>query len=205
MISSRRGSPPGYPGRPDPVPISAATPISRRTLFHLGRTAGPPAADPVLPPGAVDRTPGRIESPAPPLGEISVAAERCSACACCALACPTGALAAKYSAEPTLMLAFDAAACFACGACVTACPEGAVSLERVADRASLPAGRRQVAQVAVGNRCRSCGRPLAGGLVAHVVGQRLAASHPEIAARLRQADRCTDCLLYGPPARNHGR
>jgi ferredoxin len=198
MMASRAGWPPGHAGRPDPL-RTAAAPISRRALFH--GTREPPAACTVLPPGAEDRT---LESPAAQLGEISVAADRCSACACCALACPTGALAAQYSAEPTLMLSFDAATCSACGACVSACPEAAVSLGRVADRASLPAGRLPVARVAVGDRCQSCGRPLAGGLVGHVVGQRLAASHPEVAARLRHAGRCTDCLLRARRPRTTG-
>ena len=48
-----------------------------------------------------------------------------------------------------------------------------------------------------GARCESCGRPLAHGLAGRIVGRRLAASHPEIAARLEDEGRCTDCLLEG--------
>jgi len=186
---------PDQAGRPDPLRLTAAMPISRRALFHLGSTGQPPAARTAPSPGIADRAPGRTESPAAPLGEITVAADRCSACGCCALACPTGALAATYTDGPVLMLSVDAASCSACGACVSACPEAAVSLGRVADSASLAAGRRPAAAVAAGHRCESCGRPLAGGLAGHVVGRRLARSHPEIAARLRHASRCADCLL----------
>ncbi len=49
----------------------------------------------------------------------------------------------------------------------------------------------------VGSRlCVSCGQPLAAGL-ADVAARRIAASHPRIAARLTDEDRCTDCLLTG--------
>ena len=143
--------------------------------------------------------PGETESPAEPIVEITVAASRCSACGCCALACPTGALAAAYTDEPALMLSVDAAECTACGACVSACPESAVSLRQLTDSASPAPGRRPVAEVAAGGRCECCGRPLADGLAARVVWQRLATSHPQIATRLRHAARCTDCLLTARP------
>ncbi len=129
------------------------------------------------------------------VGDITIDAGRCSACGCCARACPTGALTASYQNDPALILLADTARCTACGDCVRACPEGAVSVRRTADSARLATGRRVVASVTAGARCESCGQPLAGGLSGEAVALRIAASHPRVAARLRHESRCADCLL----------
>ncbi len=118
--------------------------------------------------------------------------------------CPTGALSATGLASKSLALSFGPSACPACGACASACPEGAVSLRRVIASSSLSAGRQAVTEVVGEERCLSCGRPLAGGLVARAVADQLGASHPQIAGRLRKEDRRTVCLLavghaYGRP------
>ena len=143
--------------------------------------------------GIGHRRPWRVESPAVALGEITIDAGRCSACRSCATACSTGALTAGFRNGPALILSVDAALCSACGACVHACPEDAVSLRRVADPESIAEGRRVVASIMAGARCESCGQPLADGLVCDVVGQRLAASHPQVAARLQGQRRCAGC------------
>jgi ferredoxin len=118
--------------------------------------------------------------------------------------CPTGALSATGPAGKSLALSFDPSACPACGACASACPEGAVSLRRVIASSSLSAGRQAITEVVSEDRCLSCGKPLAGGRVARAFADQLAASHPQIASRLRNEDRRTDCLLaaghaYGRP------
>jgi len=179
-------------------PAATATALSAlisRVTEPAVQTPGA-AAGPAAPPADTDRSgQWRIESLAAPLGEVIVDAARCSGCGSCALACPTGALQAEHTDGPALALSVDASECSACGVCVVSCPEGAVSLRRVLDSASLVAGRQAVGEVVVSGRCESCGGPLAGGLAGGVVGLRLAASHPEIADRLRHEVRCTDCLL----------
>ncbi len=147
-------------------------------------------------PTAARGAPWRIESSVASLGEITIDAGGCSACGCCTLACPTGALQASRQGA-AMAFSFEALTCSACGACVSSCPEAVVSLRRVVDPVLLTAGRRSIAEVVAGPRCVSCGQPLAHGLAGRVVGRRLAASHPEIAARLEDESRCTDCLLEG--------
>jgi ferredoxin len=138
----------------------------------------------------------RLESPVAPLGDVAIDAARCSACGCCATACPTGAISVPdRPGGGTFVLAFDPSACPACGACVASCPEGAVSLRRAITWSSVAGRRRAVAEVRRDDRCVSCGEPLVGRPAADVVAAKLAASHPEIASRLRGAGRCADCLL----------
>jgi ferredoxin len=137
----------------------------------------------------------RLESPLAPLGEVTVDPTCCSGCRCCAKACPTGALGANQAEDGALALTFAMSQCHGCGACVGSCPEGAVSLRRAVSSSSLVAERRVLAEVAGGGCCAVCGKPLAGGLVAQAVAAHLATSHPQIAGRLKAADRCADCLL----------
>lgn len=168
--------------------------LSRATGAAIG-TPGPAAAPASLPPSTVHGRQWRFETPAAPLGEITVDPARCSACGNCARACPTGALTAAHRDGLVLVLSVDASQCSACGACVSSCPENAMSSLRVLDSVSLTAGRRTVGEIVAGGRCESCGRPLAGGLASGIIGLRLATSHPDIAARLQHERRCTDCLL----------
>lgn len=146
-----------------------------------------------VPPAIV--TPGRrVESPVAPLGEITVAAGRCSGCDLCARACPTGALTSRLAGPSRLVLAFDPAHCSTCGACVSACPERVLSLRPTVDSETLTGGSREIATVALAGRCNSCGRPLAAGIAEGLIGRRLETSHPLLAARFRSG-RCADCLL----------
>lgn len=176
VSSSRSDRNAARPGAPVSLREPAATASALSAIFSRGKH-------------------WRIESLAASLGEITIDSARCSACGSCARACPTGALTAAYRDGAALVLSVDASACSACGACISSCPESAVSLRRVLDSASLAAGRQTVGEVVAGGHCESCGGPLAGGLASDVVGLRLASSHPEIAARLRDQVRCADCLL----------
>ena len=195
--------------------LGEAAPQQRSLLVRPGaRPAGPaPGGDGEGGPGVVELrepratvaaltalAPGgggawRLESPLAPLGEVSVDRARCSGCGCCATACPTGALGANPGEDGALSLTFAASQCHGCGACVGSCPEGAVSLRRAVSSSSLVAGLRVLVEVAGPGCCAVCGKPLAGRLVAQAVAARLATSHPEIAGRLKAADRCADCLL----------
>jgi len=170
---------------------SLATAAPGRTVRTPASPAAPAAGE-EPPTGAGSPEPWRIDSAASPLGEIVIDATRCSACGCCARACPTGALAARERDGAALLLSVDASAC---GACVGACPEDAVSLRRVVDSSSLAGGRRALGEIGRAGRCRQCGQPLAGGLAAPVVGARLAGSHAQLAKRLSDEGRCAECLL----------
>lgn len=147
----------------------------------------------------------RIESPAAPLGEITVEQARCTACGCCVSACPTEAIAARESEPRSFTLVFTAALCTGCGACVRTCPEGALTLRRAMDGEGLSRGPVPLTTVAQRDRCASCGGPLAGGLSPAVLAERLAFSHPAMAGRLREEDRCADCLLSRSPLTLAGR
>ena len=137
----------------------------------------------------------RIDSPAASLGDIRIDETGCSACGRCALGCPTGALAAESAPSGDLTLGFDGSQCSACGSCVATCPEGVISLRRTIDSSDIDAGRRVVARTVAQRRCRSCGEPIGAGLALGPVAVRLAASHPQVAARLTGEDRCFDCIL----------
>jgi len=137
----------------------------------------------------------RIESPAASLGEVGIAAEKCSACQCCVTACHTGALRADAGRVGSLRFVFDASLCPACGRCESVCPERAVSLRRVLDSATLGPPGIPIADVKSSPRCSRCGRPTAAGLTTTVVAERLSASHPRVVDRLRNASLCGDCLL----------
>jgi ferredoxin len=134
-----------------------------------------------------------LESPLVPLGEVAIDPSLCSGCANCTLVCPTGALLAAR--DEVLSLTFDLLACPACGNCAASCPEGAISLRRAISSASLAAGRRTVARIVTGRRCKSCGQPLGGDPLTRAVAARLAESHPQVAVNLQGGDRCAECEL----------
>lgn len=127
----------------------------------------------------------------PRLSAVELAAGACSSCGICARVCATGAL----RAEPGGGLTFDPALCTGCDVCVAMCPEGALSRRPTADPAAAARGRQPAGPVAPVRLCSACGQPSAGGIAESVVAARLAASFPAIAARLRDGDRCADCLL----------
>lgn len=77
-------------------------------------------------------------------------------------------------------------------------PEGALSLRPVTDLAALARGRQPAGHVAPSRQCSACGQPVAAGVAERAVAGRLAAAFPAIAARLRDSDRCADCLLLAP-------
>lgn len=122
----------------------------------------------------------------PLAGEVSVDAAACSGCGACARECPSGALGTTGP-----QLDFDAADCTACGLCVSSCPERAI----VVRRGATMAGRRVLASVDLPPLCRSCGRPLAGGIPLAMIAARLADSHPQLARQLQEAAVCRDCVL----------
>jgi Fe-S-cluster-containing hydrogenase component 2 len=141
----------------------------------------------------------RIESAVSPLGELAIDPLACSACKRCALACPTRALTTEEAEGGVLRIVFDPSKCSACGACVASCPEGIVTLRRALDSSNLVSRVVTLARISERRHCATCGQLLGAGLAAHVIAEKLAGSHPEVAARLSDTDRCTDCLLATEP------
>jgi len=136
-----------------------------------------------------------IESILLPLGEVTVDESRCSACGCCALACPTGALALADTENAAFVLTLDLSACSACGACVPSCPESAITLRHVIDSSRLASRRHTAVEIVNDEKCVSCGCSLASGLAPSIIAERLVVSHPQLAERLRTEAKCADCLL----------
>jgi len=145
--------------------------VSRRDLFRLRTYLTP-------------RTPEVVH------GRIVVDEARCSGCGSCVRCCPVSAIALTPEADADALW-FDAAGCNACGACAAACPERAITVQVLAE---ADAGRVLLARIAPAARCESCGKPLPSGALGDAVAARLAATHPQIAARLQTGRRCADCL-----------
>lgn len=138
-----------------------------------------------------------LSSPAASLGEVEVDSRSCSGCAACAQACRARALTADEGPGGERRLNFDPALCPACGACVVSCPEKAISLRRALSSSRLGRGPRAVAEIGP-PRCPACGRPREVPALVRAVAARLAASHPEVAARLTRDGRCPECLSGVP-------
>lgn len=106
------------PMAPGPTPAAALTPLEKRELFaatlgHLHAVA----------PAPVDI----VELPAPaPFGGLDIAAEDCTLCLDCAVACPTSAL---YGAVEPPSLHFTESACVQCGLCRSVCPQRTIALQ----------------------------------------------------------------------------
>jgi Ni,Fe-hydrogenase III small subunit/NAD-dependent dihydropyrimidine dehydrogenase PreA subunit len=71
---------------------------------------------------------------------------RCTACADCATACPTAAIALSAVEPQRMVLSLSYASCIQCGACVTACGEQAIRLSNGPEIAACT--RQQLAQAA---------------------------------------------------------
>lgn len=131
-----------------------------------------------------------IELPAGPLGEVHIAADRCTLCAACVRLCPTGALSLPGSKT---QLAFTEERCLQCGLCANSCPEQAVSL---APRLLVdPAARRipRVVAEAEPYTCTACGKPFA--TQAQVArSQALMSAHPMFQGeKARLMTLCAEC------------
>ncbi|MCL2780193.1 MAG: 4Fe-4S binding protein [Actinomycetia bacterium] len=197
LLAGLRAGAPGAPGV-GPTGRAGAGPIDHPPGAAI-RTDGSPVAPSDTPSGGPTAAalPATIGSEARH-GHVTIDAARCSACRCCVTACPPAALDAREDGT-SFLLWFKAALCDGCGACAAACPERVIVVRPGADPRAIAAGRTMLAKVdAAGRRCASCGQPLTGGVAGDAIAARLAASHPQLAARLRAQTLCADCQLRAP-------
>lgn len=170
----------GIPSMPELAPTDLTPEDDKRLLLFaaLDALVREPAAAP------------SFELPAGPLGEVRIAADRCTLCAACVRLCPTGALSLPGS---TTQLAFTEEKCLQCGLCAEGCPEQAVSL--VPRLLVDPAARRAPRVVAEAEpyACTACGKPFATrAQIAR--SQALMADHPMFQGdNARLMEMCPDC------------
>lgn len=183
-VRARSGGPRGAVGG-----FETAEPTASLLALSLLESGSGRDGEPAPSPGG-----WRIASPVAPFGDLAIDTALCSGCGHCASLCPSGSIAADTVGRD-LRLSFDPSTCLACGACATACPETALSFERVVDPSFVSDPRKTVAVLPAPPRCRSCGRPLAGGLSADRLALRLRESHPCLAGLLVEGGQCFDCRL----------
>lgn len=145
--------------------MPAACTAPRMPLGSLRLSEPHATADAVRAPAGDDgdaapvRLAGRVESPASPLGELTMAPAGCTLCGACATACPTGALHMSEG-ELATALVHDPAACVGCARCVAACPEDVLSVAAAID---VPRLRRGSVELVTASRdnCARCAAQLA--------------------------------------------
>ncbi|MFN3595366.1 MAG: 4Fe-4S binding protein [Thiobacillaceae bacterium] len=131
-----------------------------------------------------------IPLPRAPLGEVHIAADKCTLCTACIRLCPTNALSLPGN---TTQVAFTEERCVQCGLCANGCPERAI---RLRPRFLLdPAARRTPRVVAEAEpfACTACGKRFSTkALVAR--SQALMTDHPMFqGASARLLTLCNDC------------
>jgi len=137
----------GLPTLPEAMPLPPPAGEDKRrllfaTLDALLARARPETVALGLPAGA-------------PLGEVRIAADRCTVCCACARICPTQALTLPGSGQ----IAFREENCTQCGLCRNVCPEKAVALEpRLLVSAAARRAPRVLAQADL-FPCAGCGIP----------------------------------------------
>lgn len=134
--------------------------------------------------------PSLISLPAAPIGEIRIAAEKCTLCAACVRICPTGAVSLPGT---TMQLAFTEERCLQCGLCANVCPEKAVSLM---PRLLTSKAARQVPRVVAEAEpygCFECGRQFTTRAMIER-SRAMMAGHPMFqGTQARLMTMCPDC------------
>lgn len=156
---------------------------------------------------AIDALIARTQTPptsvalnAAPMGEVRIAADKCTLCAACVRICPTGAVQLPGT---TLQLAFTEERCLQCGLCANVCPEDAVTLTpRLLTSKSARQSSRVVAE-AVPYACAECGKLFATQAMIER-SRAMMAGHPMFQGeRARLMTLCPDCrqrAMAGVPA-----
>jgi len=107
---------------------------------------------------AAQTPPASIALAAGPMGEVRIAADRCTLCAACVRICPNNALNLPGT---TMQLAFTEERCLQCGLCANVCPEKAVTLTpRLLTSKTARQSPRVVAE-AEPFACTGCGKQFA--------------------------------------------
>lgn len=134
--------------------------------------------------------PAPIPLPVGPLGEVRVAAEKCTLCAACVRICPNQAL---HLAGGAMRLALVEERCLQCGLCANVCPENAIEL---APRLVIaPDTRRTPRIIAEGEpfACSECGQQYTTRAMFER-GRAMMAGHPMFQGeQARLMSLCPDC------------
>lgn len=127
---------------------------------------------------------------AAPMGDVRIAADKCTLCAACVRICPAGALNLPGT---TSQLAFTEQQCLQCGLCLNVCPEKAVTL---APRLLVAAGARRAPRVVAEAdmfACTGCGTPFASRAMIER-SRAIMADHPMFQGdQARLMTLCPDC------------
>ena len=167
-------------------PLAGLTPGNdkRRLLFEaidaLARQAGTGA-------GCAEPT---LALPGGPLGNVSIAADKCTLCAACVGICPAGALSLAGSVS---RIGFTEERCLQCGLCLRACPEKAITLT---PRLLYSTGARQAPRIVAEAEmfaCTGCGTPFAPRALIEK-SRLLMAGHPMFQGeQAKLMSLCPDC------------
>lgn len=135
-----------------------------------------------------------------PMGEVRIAAEKCTLCAACVRICPADALSLPGT---TMQLAFTEERCLQCGLCANVCPEKAVTLtSRLLTSRTARQSPRVVAE-AEPYACTDCGKQFATKAMIER-SRAMMAGHPMFQGeQARLMTLCPDCrqrAMAGVPA-----
>jgi len=134
-----------------------------------------------------------------PLGLARIDSGKCTACAGCARACPTGALVFRED-DGALSLDFDAALCTSCEQCLGWCPEAAeqaIRIEQVTDLSALAQGRVTLLEDTE-VKCERCGGVIGPTAMLRRVEHLLTRSGDANEATIASiARRCPSCRVAG--------
>jgi ferredoxin len=139
----------------------------------------------------------RVEVPQPsialaagPMGDVSIAAEKCTLCAACVRICPSSALILPGS---ILQLAFHEERCLQCGLCANVCPEHAITLTpRLLISRTARQSPRIVAE-AEPYACTDCGKQFSTKIMIER-SRTMMAGHPMFQGeQARLMTLCPDC------------
>jgi ferredoxin len=137
---------------------------------------------------------------AAPMGEVVIAADKCTLCAACVGICPSGALSLPGSVT---QLAFTEQRCLQCGLCAHVCPEKAVTLTSRLLVSSAARQAPRVVAVAEPFACTGCGKQFATQAMIKR-SQAMMAGHPMFQGeQARLMTMCPDCRqksMAGVPA-----
>lgn len=125
-----------------------------------------------------------------PMGEVRIAADKCTLCAACIRICPAGALNLPGT---TSQISFTEQQCLQCGLCLNVCPEKAVTLApRLLVSASARLAPRVVAEADM-FACTGCGTPFASRAMIER-SRIIMADHPMFQGeQARLMTLCPDC------------
>lgn len=136
------------------------------------------------------KSPVSIPLAAGPMGEVQIAAEKCTLCAACVGICPSGAISLPGT---TLQLAFTEGRCLQCGLCANVCPEQAVTMVPRLLTSSTARNAPRIIAEAESFACTGCAKPFATRAMIDR-SRAMMASHPMFQGeRARLMTLCPDC------------